>query len=69
MAVAQKVTKVKIQTQPLNPGDTPPASYEAQLQAALDAQTAFGDWKIVHILEHNVSAQYAELILVFEESS
>lgn len=69
MAVEQFVVKLKIQTSKVNPDDTSPDSYEAQLQAACDAQTALGNRRLAHIIQNNVSAAYTELVLIFEEVS
>lgn len=70
MAVKQEVVRLRIRTSPLNPGDTVD-NFTDQLQDALDLQTGSGtlDWRLIQVLEGNVSAGSADYYLVFEDDT
>jgi hypothetical protein len=69
MAIDHAVKHVRIQTTPLNPGDSEPDTFEDQFEEAIAEQTVSGtvDWHLIQVIEGNVSAVYSDFYLIFEK--
>ena len=70
MAVKQEIVRLRVQTVPLTASGTVD-SFESQFQDALDVQTASGtnDWRLIQVLEGNVSARSSDYYLIFEDDT